>query len=97
MWPQILSIDLIEQVPELKVPVYFLEGRHDYEAPSILAERYCDVLVAPRKTLVWFERSAHFLNVEEADAFNRFFLERLLPETLPAFTRAGPRHAPATS
>ena len=34
MWPQILSINLMEQAPELKVPVYFLEGRHDYEAPS---------------------------------------------------------------
>jgi hypothetical protein len=29
---QILSINLMEQAPEFKVPVYFLEGRHDYEA-----------------------------------------------------------------
>jgi pimeloyl-ACP methyl ester carboxylesterase len=81
MWPQILGIDLMAQVPELKVPVYFLEGRHDYEAPAVLAERYFEALVAPRKTLVWFERSAHFVNTEEADAFNRFFVERLLPDT----------------
>jgi pimeloyl-ACP methyl ester carboxylesterase len=81
MWPQILSIDLMAQVPELKVPVYFLEGRHDYEAPAVLAERYFEALAAPRKTLVWFERSAHFVNTEEADAFNRFFIDRLLPET----------------
>jgi pimeloyl-ACP methyl ester carboxylesterase len=46
MWRQILSIDLMKQAPELKVPVYFLEGRHDYEAPSVLAERYCQVLEA---------------------------------------------------
>ena len=81
LWPRILSIDLMEQAPELKVPVYFLEGRHDYEAPSALAERYCRALRAPRKTLVWFESSAHFVNTEEADAFNRFFVDRLLPET----------------
>ncbi len=42
---------------------------------------------APRKALVWFERSAHLPNVEEPDAFNRFFLERLLVETGPS--RAG--------
>jgi pimeloyl-ACP methyl ester carboxylesterase len=81
LWPQILSIDLLQQAPELKVPVYFLEGRHDHEAPSVLAEGYHRVLAAPRKTLVWFERSAHFVNVEEAEAFNRFFVDRLLPET----------------
>jgi pimeloyl-ACP methyl ester carboxylesterase len=82
MWKPILSINLFEQVPELKVPVYFLLGRHDQEAPSVLAARYFEALRAPRKALAWFERSAHFMNVEEADAFNRFFVERLLPETL---------------
>jgi len=81
MWPQILDIDLITRVPELKVPLYFLEGRHDYEAPTTLAERYFEALKAPHKTLIWFESSAHFVNTEEADAFNRFFINRLLPET----------------
>jgi pimeloyl-ACP methyl ester carboxylesterase len=89
MWPQILSINLMEQAPELKVPVYFLEGRHDQEAPSILAERYFQMLRAPRKTLVWFERSAHLVNVEEAEAFNRFFVDRLLPETSRPVDDAG--------
>jgi pimeloyl-ACP methyl ester carboxylesterase len=81
LWPQILSTDLTRLAPALEVPVYFLLGRHDYEAPSVLAERYFHLLTAPHKALVWFERSAHFVNVEEADAFNRFFIERLLPET----------------
>ena len=80
LWPQIVSINLFERAIELKVPVYLLEGRHDWEAPSVLAKRWFDALRAPRKTLVWFERSAHFVNTEEADAFNRFFVERLLPE-----------------
>lgn len=81
MWPKILDIDLMIQAPELEVPVYFLEGRHDYEAPAVLVERYLQMLKAPRKELIWFERSAHFVNTEEADCFNRFFIDRLLPET----------------
>lgn len=80
LWPQILELDLVRLAPELKVPVYFLEGRHDYETPSVLAERYLEVLQAPRKALVWFERSAHFVNAEEPEAFNRFFVDRLLRE-----------------
>jgi pimeloyl-ACP methyl ester carboxylesterase len=82
MWPKIMSIDLRVQAPEIAVPVYFLEGRYDYEAPAVLAERYFQQLRAPRKELIWFERSAHFVNTEEADNFNRFFIDRLRQETL---------------
>ena len=93
MWPKIMLIDLRVQAPEIKVPVYFLEGRYDYEAPAVLAERYLQQLRAPRKELIWFERSAHFVNTEEADKFNRFFVDRLLREThRPAFNGV-----PATS
>lgn len=90
MWPKILDIDLMMQVPELKVPVYFLEGRHDFEAPSLLAERYFAALKAPKKTLIWFEKSAHFMNTEEADSFNDFFVDRLLRETFRPETEAMP-------
>ena len=88
LWPQILSINLMGQAPELRVPVYFLEGRHDYEAPSALVEQYYQAVRAPSKTLVWFENSAHFVNTEEPDAFNRFFVDRLRVEThRPASTQ----------
>ena len=81
MWPKILHIDLRVQVPEIKVPVYFLEGRYDYEAPAVHAERHFQLLKAPRKALIWFDRSAHFVNTVEAENFNRFFVDRLLEET----------------
>lgn len=79
IWRQLLPIDLREVAPELQVPVFFLEGRHDYEAPSVLAEQYYQVLKAPEKKIVWFENSAHFLNVEEASKFNEFLIEQFLP------------------
>jgi pimeloyl-ACP methyl ester carboxylesterase len=93
--PEILSLDLTEQAPRLKVPVYFLEGRHDREAPSVLAEQYLQALEAPRKTLVWFERSAHLVNVEEAEAFNRFFVDRLLRETWEPAQETAPSSRPS--
>ncbi|MCX6120001.1 MAG: alpha/beta hydrolase [Ignavibacteriales bacterium] len=77
MWPQILNVNLMEQASELKVPVYFLEGKHDYETPSILAEQYFEKLKAPHKELIWFDNSAHFLNVEEVDKFNEFFIKQV--------------------
>ena len=40
MWPQLWEIDLRQQAPRLEVPVYFLEGRHDVNAPPALVEEY---------------------------------------------------------
>jgi pimeloyl-ACP methyl ester carboxylesterase len=71
LWPQLLEVDLFAQVPELRVPVFFMEGRHDWEVPSILAARYFEALRAPSKQLIWFESSAHLPHVEERDRFTR--------------------------
>ena len=80
--PELSRTDLFVQVPEVEIPVYFCLGRHDYEVPSVLSERYFEALKAPRKQLVWFERSSHMPNTEEKDRFNRFLVETVLP-TLP--------------
>ena len=79
LWPQLLKIDLFESVPELKVPVLFMEGRFDHEVPSDIAARYLAALRAPSKELLWFERSAHMPHAEERDLFNRLMVEKVLP------------------
>ncbi len=79
LFPELLTVNLFQQVPEMGVPVYFTLGRHDYEVPAILSERYFDALKAPRKELVWFEHSAHLPNTEEREKFNAFLVERVLP------------------
>jgi pimeloyl-ACP methyl ester carboxylesterase len=82
LWPQIMKINLMEQAPELNVPVFFLEGRHDYEAPSLLAGKYFNMLKAPEKELIWFENSAHFINTEETEKFNRVFIDMIKSEII---------------
>ncbi len=79
LWPALLEVDLFESVPEMKVPVFFMEGRFDREAPSDLAARYFESLKAPSKELVWFEESAHLPNSEQKDEFNRIMVEKVLP------------------
>lgn len=39
LWPELGRVDLFESVPELKVPVFFMEGRSDWESPHEIAER----------------------------------------------------------
>lgn len=67
---ELLRLDLPAQVPQVDVPVHFLLGRHDRQVDSRLAAAYFQRLQAPRKTLVWFENSAHNVPFEEPEAFN---------------------------
>ena len=79
LYPELSRTDLFIEVPEVKIPVYFCLGRHDYEVPSVLSAQYFEALKAPRKDLVWFESSAHLPNTEEKDKFNEFMIHTVLP------------------
>ena len=82
LWPQLFKVDLFQSVPELKVPVFFLEGRHDREVPSEISARYFAVLKAPAKELVWFENAAHMVNSEERELFCKVLVEKVRPIAL---------------
>ena len=57
--PQLEDLDFTTQAAEIEVPVYFFVGRYDVNAMASLVERYYDVLDAPYKELIWFEKSGH--------------------------------------
>lgn len=84
LWRELQSVNLFRQAPTLDVPVYFLAGRHDYYAPSLIVQRYYHELSAPRgKTLVWFEHSAHAPPAEEPDKFVDTLVNTVLKDTSP--------------
>jgi pimeloyl-ACP methyl ester carboxylesterase len=66
---------LDQTVLAVKVPVFFILGRHDWNTPSTRAAAYFARLDAPRKRLYWFEQSAHFPFLEERDHFARVLTE----------------------
>lgn len=74
--------NLMSEVPELRVPTYFLEGRHDRQVYVDCAREYFEALQAPRKRWVWFERSAHSPTYEEPTRFVDVMVNQVLPETL---------------
>jgi len=81
-WHEFWTFNLFEQAPRIEVPVYFFVGRHDYNTPWILAEKYYQILDAPKgKTLIWFENSAHLLPFEEPEKFSDVMINRVLAET----------------
>jgi pimeloyl-ACP methyl ester carboxylesterase len=83
VYPQLWKVDFRTQAPLLEVPVYFLIGRHDINAPTSLTEDYYQVLQAPHKEIVWFEHSGHTPWVSESAAFVDVVVRRVLAETAP--------------
>ena len=81
VYPQLWGVDFREQATQLDVPVYFLIGRHDVNAPPALTEEYFTALNAPHKELIWFEHSGHNPWVTESDAFADVVVNKILPET----------------
>lgn len=78
VYPQLWEVDFRIQAPALEIPVFFLIGRHDVNAPPDLTEAYYQILQAPKKELIWFERSGHNPWVTEADLFSEVLVDRFL-------------------
>ena len=67
----------LSSIKEIKIPVYFFLGRHDWNLPTALTEEYFRALSTPKKEIVWFENSGHEPLEEEADLFNKKMVERV--------------------
>jgi pimeloyl-ACP methyl ester carboxylesterase len=76
LWPELMRVNVMESVPRLDVPVYFLVGRHDYNSPSELIKTYYERLEAPQgKQIIWFENSAHDIFFDEPEALMNTLVE----------------------
>ena len=78
VYQQLYTIDMRKDYAKLNVPVYFFLGRHDVNAPVVLAEEYMNVLDAPDKGIVWFEHSGHSPWINETAKFVREVLSCFL-------------------
>ena len=78
VYQQLWDVDFRKQATRLEVPVYFLIGRHDVNAPPQLTEEYFNLLSAPQKELIWFERSGHNPWINESDKFVDVIVNKIL-------------------
>ena len=69
LWEEVVDFNLNVTVPELKVPVYLTEGRHDQNTPIPIAQGWFEALKAPSKEWIWFEKSAHSPIKNEPEAW----------------------------
>jgi pimeloyl-ACP methyl ester carboxylesterase len=71
LWDKMQATDLTQQVTELKIPVYFFEGKYDYTCAYPLAKGYFEKLKAPVKGFYTFEQSAHSPFFEEPEKMQK--------------------------
>jgi pimeloyl-ACP methyl ester carboxylesterase len=80
MWGK-TDVDLMNDVEKLDIPVYFFAGETDYNAPTELVNEFYAALQVPKKTMIHFERSGHWVFLEQSEAFSKALTERVLAET----------------
>lgn len=81
LWSDMIATDLIKQVNEVNIPVYFFHGIYDYTVSYTLAEQYLEDLHAPLKGFYTFENSAHSPLFEEPEKVARIICTDVLTGT----------------
>jgi len=54
---------------EYAVPVYYILGRYDEMTSSVIAAKYFDEIIAPKKKLYWIENAGHLLDTDNPKDF----------------------------
>ena len=54
-----------DAVTDFKCPIVIFAGRHDDTTSSVVVAKWFERVQAPAKKLVWFEDSAHMIQIEE--------------------------------
>ncbi len=77
--PDLSKVNFADLGYDYRVPIFFLEGRHDPFTPSSVAREFFDKMNDPDKHFEWFENSGHFPFLEEPQKFNDALVQRVLP------------------
>lgn len=73
------DVNFLSDASKLDLPVFFLQGAHDWQTPTPLVKEYYASLSAPDKQMHIFEHSANAPIFEEPQHFTRVMRAHLLP------------------
>jgi pimeloyl-ACP methyl ester carboxylesterase len=75
--PEMNTLNLFQTVPQIGVPVHFIQGNLDAVAPAAKGMEYYEQINAADKRFSLFEKSAHMPHYEEPDKFSKIILSHL--------------------
>jgi proline iminopeptidase len=81
--PDLLNFDYTD-VTSFDCPIFMFEGRYDLTTPSQVTADWFQRVHAPKKGFVWFENSAHMIEVEEPGRVLLHLVEDVRPLARPS-------------
>lgn len=78
---QAMTTEDLTQLGPFRVPMFFFQGRYDLYTPFVTARRFAESVRAPIVKFIPFERSAHFVMLEEPGRFLLTLVREVLPLT----------------
>ncbi|MFT9816520.1 alpha/beta fold hydrolase [Lysinibacillus sp. NPDC056185] len=69
------DFDLTTESSVYKVPVYYILGENDWQAPSIIAEEYFTKIIAPHKKLFIIPNAGHRIMMDQTTLFSDALLQ----------------------
>lgn len=78
LWPEAVQVNLFEEMPEWRIPVYMMQGDSDYFTETSLAIAYFDSIKAPYKKMKVFENTGHVIYFERPKEYREFYLNEVL-------------------
>ncbi len=77
LWLEAINANLFKSHPNLSVPVYVFQGKHDKHTVTEVAKDYYQTVDAPHKEYFSFDNSAHWPHLREYEKY-RSILKRIL-------------------
>ncbi|MFJ7914247.1 MULTISPECIES: alpha/beta fold hydrolase [unclassified Lysinibacillus] len=69
------DFDLAADSSDYKVPIYFILGDDDWQAPYIIAEEYFTIINAPHKKLFIIPNAGHRIMMDQTNLFSDTLLQ----------------------
>lgn len=69
IWNFMFSHSLYDETLTYEIPVYYIIGERDFQAPRTIAQAYFDRISAPEKQILTIENAGHFMMLDQPKAF----------------------------
>ncbi|WP_346846835.1 alpha/beta hydrolase [Clostridium sp. UBA871] len=69
LWDFLFSHSLYEESRDYEIPVFYILGDRDFQAPHTIASRYFDSINAPNKKMFIIKEAGHFMMLDQPKLF----------------------------
>ena len=69
LWDFLFSHSLYEESRDYEIPVFYILGERDFQAPNTIASHYFDSINAPNKKMFIIREAGHFMMLDQPELF----------------------------